>query len=587
MHHLLRALLATVVFALTACGDRSAPSTGPSTTPSTDPPPLRFVSSARHHTLDPQKASWLHDIRILDCLFEPLLRLSPTLDLEPGVAESWAVSADQLTYTFHLRRDACWSNGEPVTARDFVFAWRRAILPDSAADYSRLLFCIAGAEEFFIWRAKQLGEYVKDHGARGAAAAANVYEQAVEHFDKTVGLRAPDDHTLVVTLARPTPYFLELCAFVTLAPVPAQALKSQLRVSADTGIADLDPAWTASGSLVSNGPYMLAQWRPDRDLVLAPNPHYYARDDVANGGIQELFVENPQTALLVYQRRQADWLPDLPTALPVTAELVSRGAAEVHVTPAAGTYFYSFNCKPQLADGSPNPLADRRVRRALSMAIDRETLVQKVTRLNQPIAATFVPPGVLPGYEPPATVGVRFDPQAAAALLAEAGYPGGRGLENLAISYNTGAGHEVIAQQIAANWRQLLGVTVKLEGAESRVFGERLKNQDYSIARASWFGDYRDPTTFLDKFVTGNGNNDAAYSNPAYDDLIAQAASTHDAAQRLGLLQRAEALMLADQPLAPIFHYVTVSLFDPQRVQNLQPNAWQRYRLELVSVSPP
>lgn len=586
MRQRLLAIVIVIVGAMGGCGEGESSAGGGSTTPAAGAV-LRFVSSARHHTLDPQKASWLHDIRILDCLFEPLLRFSPEREAEPGVAESWTVSADGLTYTFHLRGDACWSNGEPVTAGDFVFAWRRAILPDSAADYSRLLFCIAGVEDFFIWRAKQLGEYVKSSRAGGGAGAAGLYEQAVEHFDKTVGLRAVDDRTLVVTLTRPVPYFLELCAFVTLAPVPAKVLQGQLRISADTGMADLDPTWTDAGRLVSNGPYVLAQWRPDRDLMLVSNPHYHGRERLANGGIQELLIENPQTGLLVYRRKQVDWLPDLPSALPVTAELVAEGGPDVHVTAAAGTYFYSFNCRPQRSDGSANPLADRRVRRALSMAIDREALVQKVTRLNQPTAATFIPPGVLPGYEPPVAAGVKFDPQAAAALLAEAGFPGGRGLENLAISYNSGAGHEVIAQQIAANWRELLGVMVKLEGAESRVFGERLKNQDYSIARASWFGDYRDPTTFLDKFVSGNGNNDAAYGNPAYDALMAEAASTTEAGKRLDLLQQAEALLLADQPLAPIFHYVSVSLFDPKRVRDLQPNAWQRYRLERVTVSEP
>ncbi|MCC7145178.1 MAG: peptide ABC transporter substrate-binding protein [Phycisphaeraceae bacterium] len=553
---------------------------------------LRFVSSARHHTLDPQKMSWLHDIRVAECLFDPLVRMTADgQKVEPATAERWEISADGKTYTFYLRGDAYWSNGQAVTAGDYVFAWRRAMLADFASDYARLFFVIAGAEDFFGWRSGQLGEFAGAAGKLGPEQAAEkakeLYGQAVAQFARTVGVRAVNDKTLEVKLTKPTPYFLELVAFAPFAPLAAADLEDRMTFSPDSGMAQMPANWTEPGTLVSNGPYRLKGWRPDRDLEMAPNDRYYARTEMANDGIVEYFmVDNEQNALLRYQEGEVDWLPDLPTAKPIVADLVARNRPDGHLITAAGTYFYNFNCRPTFNDGRKNPLSDRRVRRALSLGIDRQTIVDKVTRLGsrQPIARSFIPPGMLAGYEPPVEEGAGFEPERARQLLAEAGYAGGAGLDGLAISYNTGAGHEVVAQQIAATWKKELGVAVKLEGMESKVFGDKVKKQDYAIARGSWFGDYRDPTTFLDKFAQGNGNNDAAYRNPEYDALLKQAEGEMDVAKRLEVLRGAEAIMLADQPIGPIYHYVRFELFDPAKVKGLTPNTWNHNRLEKVAV---
>ncbi len=549
---------------------------------------FRFISASAHHYLDPQKASWSHDIRIIECLFEPLVRVRPDdLQVEPAAAQSWEASEDGLAYTFTLRPDAKWSNGDPVTAGDFIYAWQRALLPDSAADYTQLFFCIRGAEAFFKWRSNQLAQYQQPGEARTAESATRLWEEAQARFAQTVGLSAPDDRTLRVELAQPTPYFIELCAFATFSPVHAASVRAMAGFNVDTSTLVQDPTWTKPKHMVGNGPYTLKQWLFKRRLLLTANPHYWGRAAMRNTSILELIVESPQTALLKYENGEVDWVPDIPTAKPIAADLIHRNRGDVHVCPAAGTYFYNFNCKPTLNDGSPNPLNDPRVRVALSMGIDRKTIVDRVTRLGdkQPIALSFVPPGSLPGYDPPAQAGVGFDPQRAKQLLAQAGYPDGQGLTGLSILYNSEGGHGTIAQQIKHAWQTHLGVAVKLEAVESKHFSERLKNQDYTICRASWFGDYQDPTTFLDKFLTGNGNNDCAWSNADYDQLMHEAAAETDRARRAELLRQAEAMVLAHQPVAPIFYYVNLWLYDPRRVEGLPINPWKIRQLERVKVT--
>lgn len=578
---LLTLLLATLPFALPACDDRShsATPTGPL---------LRFVSSADHHHLDPQRLSWMHDIRIAEALFDPLVRLTiPDLQLQPATARAWTISPDGRTYRFTLRTDARWSNGDLVTADDFVFAWRRAMLPDTAADYTQLFWLIRGARDFFHWRTQQLADYAKLTGPHDVESAQRLYREALAHFDATVGLHALDDHTLEVQLENPTAYFLELCTFAPFYPNHHASLEKLLQFDPASARVEPDIAWVQPRNLITNGPYTLARWRPKRDLLLLPNPNYYARDQVRNAGILERIADNEQIALLWYQRGEIDWLPDIPTAKPVVLKLLQQAdRTDTHLIAAVGTYFYSFNCRPTLPDGTPNPLHDPRVRRALSMAIDRKAIVHKVTRLGdrQPIALTFIPPGSMLDYAPPADAGASFGPDAARQLLAQAGYPDGSALKSLSISYNTGAGHETIAQQIAAAWRDSLGVNVKLEAMESKVFSERIKSHNFTICRSSWFGDYRDPTTFLDKMISDNGNNDVSYDNPAYDAILAAAAHEPNPRYRLDLLREAESMMLRESPIAPIYHYVRFELFDPAHVQNLWPNPWGRHRLELVEL---
>jgi len=549
---------------------------------------LTFLGSGEHNHLDPQRMSWSHDIRLAQCLYEPLLTLDyTTFEHAPGVAERWDVSDDGLTYTFHLRDDARWSNGEPVTAHDFLYAWRRALMPDLAADYSSMLFCIRGAEAFFEKRADDLAQYAKlqaSFGSSGDADAAEaMYENAKAYFHEMVGIRAPDDHTLIVELERPTAYFLDLVAFATYMPNHAASVEAHLEVDPSSGMAHVLPSyWTRA---VCNGPYFIARRAPQQFVYLEANDQYWNHAATRNGSLLELIVPDPNLAMQKYERGEADFHPQVPGAGEL-AKLIAASAEDrddIVRQPMAGTYFYNFYCAPTLKDGSPNPLADVRVRRALSMAIDRRMLVDHVTGVGQPIARSYIPVGALADYDPPVDHGVTFDPDAAKQLLAEAGYPGGQGLDGLSILYNTGSNHEGAAQAIRRMWTQHLGVTVELEGVPVKVFSQRLKSGNYTIARASWFGDYPDPTTWLQKMTTGDGNNDCKWSNERFDALIKKADLMPRGPQRTALLREAEAILLEEQPMALLYQYVLLYLID-EKLEGLEPNAWNRFRFEDVKV---
>lgn len=549
---------------------------------------LRFASSSQHHTLDPQKMTWVHDARIARSIYQPLVvHTMPDLKLEGGVAESWTISDDGLTYTFNLRPEAKWSNGDDVIADHFIYAWRRALSPDFAADYSQLLMGIKGASDYYTWRGNQTSDFIKlPQGQRTEEKAAQLWDEAKTRFAQTVGIKAIDDHTLEVTLENPSAYFLELCSFPTFTPNHPPSVEAHSGFSVETGWRTIDPSYFSSPELVvTNGPYKLDRQVIGERTELAPNPRFWDKANVKNSGIIERVFGEPQAALLAYGNGELDWLPDLPTASSLTADLVAEKRADIHVTPAAATYFYNFNCAPTLPDGSRNPLADPRVRQALSMCINRKQIVDQVTRLGQPVGTTFVPVGSIDGYDAPEFAAARYEPAKARQLLAEAGYPDGKGIDGLSFLYNTGHGHEDIAQVITRTWANELGISVPLEGITSKEFGDRLRSGGYQIARASWFGDYRDPTTFLDKFVSDNGNNDANYVNDAFDNLMKDAATTTDPETRMQRLAEAEALMLAEQPVAPIFYYVIVDVYDPAVVEGISPNMWNIRRLEHVRVS--
>lgn len=551
-----------------------------------------FISGVEHNDFDPQRMSWSHDVRLAHCLYDTLVRLDfGDMSIHPATAERWDVSEDGRTYTFHLRADAKWSDGKPVTAGDFVAAWRRAMLPDLAADYTQLMFHIEGAQAFFERRQEQLDAFARIRGSAGgdastaSDAAAAMWRMTRDEFDRTVGLRAIDDRTLEVRLTAPTPYFLELCAFATFMPVPRHVVEKDLRFNPETGaILDDGTYWSDPERLVTNGPYRLEMRRFRVGSLLRANDHYYDRAAMANETVKELVITTEAAALGAYERGDADFYADIPTGSATAADLLAQQRPDAHAQTMAGTYFYNFNCLPKLPDGRENPLADARVRRALSLAIDREALVNRVTRIGQPVARSYVPPGVIKGYEPPTDAGVLLDVEEARRLLAEAGYDNPAALTGLSILYNTDAAHHTIAQAVQEMWRQNLGVVVTLEPQELRAFRDRLKSQRYSIARASWFGDYPDPTTFLEKMTTGDGNNDCRWSNAEFDGLIERAKTIADPAERMRTLQDAERVLLEEQPMALLFQYVNVYLYDETRVRGLESNAWNRWRFENAAV---
>jgi oligopeptide transport system substrate-binding protein len=275
----------------------------------------------------------------------------------------------------------------------------------------------------------------------------------------------------------------------------------------------------------------------------------------------------------------------VPSLDPIAERLKNSGRDDVHSYVSCGSYFYIFNCNPTLPSGEKNPFADPRVRRALSMAIDRQTIVSQVTRMNQPVARTFVPVDVFAGYEPPVEAGVTFDPEGARKLLAEAGYPNGQGMPpRLTLLYNTGNAHGPVAQRLANTWAQELGIHFELDAREAVIFGQERKKQNFALARGNWFGDYRDPTTFLTMYQSNDGNNDAKFSSAEYDALLAQAQREVDPVKRMNILQDAERVLLREHPVAPIFHYVEIELFDPNRVRNVYPNMMKDRRIDRIEV---
>lgn len=537
-------------------------------------------------TLDPQRMSYNQDLRVCYAIYEGLTRWdNGTFRVVPAVAERWDVSPDRRTYTFHLRSGARWSNGDAVVAGDFVYAWKRAILPDTAADYAQQFFLIDGAEAFFGWRTRQLASYAGlPASERTHEAALLLRAEADSMFARTVGVEAVDDHTLRVRLARPVPYFLDLCCFAAFHPVHPPTVESCVTVDAATGRIDQRSEWTRAGRIVTNGPYVVARWRFKRDLRLERNQFYWNPAMVRSDSVSIVVIGNPNTAVLAYQTGGADWVEEvLADYLPEMIEQASRGErSDLHKVPTFGTYFWSFNCGPTLPGGAPNPFRDARVRRAFAMATNKRDLVEKVRRLGEPVADSFIPPGTIPGYDPDHAIrGVAFDPRAARALLAQAGWrastDGGPPVNSAGEPFpvvdmlcSTGSFHEKIAQAMGAMWESALGVRTRVVAKDGKSVGDDLKRHNYVVGRGSWFGDYGDPTTFLDVHRTGDGNNDRGYSDPEFDELLRRADEATDDAQRMRLLAEAERYTVEESmPILPIFHYVRYYLYDGEALTGL------------------
>ena len=575
-------------------------------------------------TLDPQRMSYTQDLRMARSLYEGLVRVdSETTEILPAVAESWTCSEDGRTWTFKLRRNARWSNGDPVTAHDFIYSWRRGMIPETAADYSNFFYGIVGAKEFLKWRTQQAGAYAKG-SVQTPEAASRLLDEAWAHFDETVGLEAPDDHTLVVTLKEPIAYFLEICAFSVLSPVHPPTVERFISLNPRTGLLEQDHGWTKPGIHVGNGPYQLARWRYKRDLRIERNPHYWDQDLISADSVEIRCIQDPNTTALAFQAGTVDWVTDLLTDyradmatqseqyLDTHAEridtLVTEGRSldealaslpepgpgerrDVHVVPAFGTFYFSLNCRETLANGKPNPLADPGVRRALVLAIDKQRIIDRVLRTGERVANTLVPPGSIIGYESPDGLG--FDPERARKELEAAGWSiregdtratneSGEAFPAIDLLYSTNnPRYRDMGLAMRDMWSSHLGLETVTRSMDSKAYKEDLKKGNFMVARGGWFGDYGDPTTFLDMSHSDDRNNDRGYKSSDFDAMLLKASLERDPAERLRILQDTERFLVEEaMPFLPVYHYSMTYMFDPtslrgiSRNQRLEQNYW-------------
>ena len=466
--------------------------------------------------LDPQVITSAQDAKIVLALEEGLVTLDPA-DLRPlpGAAAGWDVSADLTVYTFHLRPTAKWSDGAPVTAQDFLYAFRRMLSPRLGAEYSYMLYDMANAEAFNLGKLADFSQ---------------------------VGCQALDPLTLRITLRFPTPYFLALLSHQSWFPLRKACIEKYGPMD------ERGTKWTLPGHYVGNGPFVLAEWRTNEIIKVVKNPHYWDAANVRLHGINFHPIESADTEERAFRAGQLHVTSTLPIE---KIDRYRQDAPDVlRVTPFLTTYFYRFNT-------ARHPLDDVRVRRALAMSIDRGELVRGVTRGGQLPAFGLVPPG-LPGYPP--TPYFQEDVAAARKLLADAGYPDGANFPPLQISFNTNEAHQKIAVAFQAMWHKNLGINVTLQNMESKVLEDTMRSQDYQIARYAWTGDYPDPNSFLTLMTSDGGNNQTGWRNPEYDQLLGLAARTADPVARMEVFHRAEAILMNDMPIMPIYFYTNIHL---------------------------
>lgn len=469
--------------------------------------------------LDPHVATNIAEVDITSALFEGLYVEDP-VDLHPvpGVASHCDVSADQLTYTFTLRAEAKWSDGKPVVAQDFVDSWRRVLTPSLASENATMLYVLQGAEAF--------------------------HKGANKDFSR-VGVSATDARTLRVTLDHPTPYFLSLLTHPAWHPVPIAAIAA-LGDAFTRGT-----AWTKPGKLVGNGAFVLKTWQTNREIVVEKSPTYWDAAKVRLKAVHFYPIENFDVEERAFRAGQLHLTYNLPFAKVDTYR--ATNSPFLRTDPYLNTYFFRLNVRQP-------PLNNDKIRRALSLAIDRQAIVSKLLKGGQLPAAAITPPG-LPGYTPPP--GPLVDVSAARAILAEAGFPGGKGFPTLELLFNTSPNNRLLAEAVQEMWRRELGIDVRLANQEYKVVLAERRAGHFQMLLSDWVGDYLDATTFLDLWRSDSGNNHTGWSNPDYDAALFAAARSPDATGRAAQMQKAEALMLASSPIIPVFYNTHVFLVQP------------------------
>ena len=531
-------VLAIVAAALAAgCGGGQGGSAapveigGPSGTELAERQVLHVGNGAELQSLDPHRSEDVPSSNVHRDIYEGLINEAPDGSLVPGAASSWTVSDDGKTYIFNLRPEARWSNGDPLTAHDFVFSLRRGVDPKTASVYSYILTPILNADDITAGRLAP----------------------------EELGVRAIDDHTLEIALANVTPYFLGLLTHSMAYPVHRASLEQH------------GDQFTRPGNHVGNGAFKLDEWVVQSHVKVVRNPNYW---DNANTKLEEVWFHATEDQTAEMQRFRAgelDMTDIIPTAqIDFIRQNLSR---ELMISPYLGSYYYGFNVTR--APFKDNP----KLRRALSLAVNRDVITQQILKAGQISTYGFVPP--IDGYVQQQMVEASWTQEQREAeakrLYAEAGYGPNNPLRTQ-IMYNTQEDHRRIAAAIASMWKQALGVEAEILNQEWKVFIDtRNQKRDTQVYRQGWIGDYNDPFTFLELLRSTAGQNDAGYNSPEYDRLVAEAQSALDPQARMELLQQAERQLLEDMPILPLYTYVRARLIHPW-VGGYEPNIMDHHR---------
>ncbi len=518
MRHAARSLAALLLALAALCGCSHAPSGTPAGAAPHRAAILLRGLGAEPDSLDPQKARSVEAQRVLRDICEGLTTLDKSGGVAPGIAERWQVSPDGKTYTFTLRHDARWSDGEPVVAADFVAGLRRLVDPATGSQHAEVVDVIENASAIVAGREPP----------------------------ESLGVSAPDPYTVIIRLRGPAPYLPALLSDPSTCPVNPVTL-----------VNDGD-AYARPGNLPSDGAFVLTQWVHGSYIYLTRNPYYWNNAATRLDGVKYLITSDENAELTLYRAGQLDITDVIPRSQ--YGWIRSHLGDQLHITPELGVYFYGFNLERAPFEN------DGKLRRALSMVIDREKLTRLVLRTGELPAYGWVPPGV-DDYTPQSP-GYRSLPMAqriaeARRLYAQAGYSAAKPLR-FGLRYNAGEVHAELAIAIASMWRQTLGARVTLRAEDSQSLMQDIDRGNVQMFRSSWIGDYNDAYTFAQYFKSDFGINLTHYDNPVYDHLLDRAAAEADPAKRRALLEQAERVMLRDQPVIPIYFYASKHLVKPR-----------------------
>lgn len=500
---------------------------------------FRKGNDSEPSTMDPALAQGMPEMHILRDMFVGLVDEAPDASLIPGVAEKWDISADGKTYTFHLR-DSQWSDGSPVTAQDFVYAWQRAVNPEIGSKYAFFLYPIVGAKEIAEGKEKDISK---------------------------MGVKAIDAKTLEVKLNTSTPYFLGMLVNAVAYPVPKAVVEKYGK------------DWTKPAHIVSNGAFVMKDWQPQAHITLEKSPHYYDAKAVSLDKVIYYPTEDQSAALKRYRAGELDFTSDVPSES-LKQIRNSELKSQLRIAPYLGVFYYGFNLtKPPFKD---NP----KLREALTLAIERDPIVNNITAAGEVPTTSFVVPGV-DGYAPYQPAYSKLSKQErlerAKKAYAEAGYSKEKPLK-VELLYNNSEANRKISIAVAAMWKEALGVETELVNKEWKVYLADRRAYNTQIFRGSWIGDYNDANTFLDLFVSGGGSNTVGLDNPEFNQLIADAAQEQDMGKRAQILQNAEKILLDNYSLIPVYDMVSKHMVKPY-VSGYKENVMDHWQSKYIKVA--